>query len=166
MAMSARGVHFALSRTQVRALLAAKSDRKLISLIEQIEDSWEIPFLAESDKAWDAIHRCLTDGSLLYISGEYPLNHCICGGRQLHRGRGYTVSFVTVRQVKDVAAALGKITKGWMRKRYDQIDPEEYNEVEMGDDDFSYSWGNFLDVRRFYKKAAQAGRAVIFTVDC
>jgi Domain of unknown function (DUF1877) len=30
--------------------------------------------------------------------------------------------------------------------------------------DFEYTWENFLDVRRFYKKAAEAGRAVIFTV--
>jgi hypothetical protein len=164
--MSARGVHFAITPAQERQLLAARSGRKLMELIEEIEDAWERPFLVESDKAWDAIHRCLTDGSLLYVSGEYPLNHCICGGRQLHRGRDYTVSFVSAPQVKEVAAALAKVTRAWMRKRYDKIDPHEYNEVEMGDEDFDYTWESFLDVRRFYKKAAEAGRAVIFTVDC
>jgi hypothetical protein len=137
-----------------------------MGLIEEIEEAWEGPFVVESDKAWDAIHRCLTDGSLLYVSGEYPLNHCICGGRQLYRGRDYTVSFVSARQVKDVAAALAKVTKAWMRRRYARIDPEEYDEVEMGDEDFRYTWENFLDVRRFYRKAAEAGRVVIFTVDC
>jgi hypothetical protein len=35
----------------------------------------------------------------------------------------------------------------------------------MGEGDFDYTWENFLDGRRFYKKAAEAGRAVIFTVD-
>ncbi len=134
-------------------------------LVEQIEAAWEKPFVVETDKAWDAIHRCLTDGSLLYVSGEDPLNHCICGGRQLHRGRNYTVSFVSIRQVKDVAEALDKITKRWMRKRYTLIDPEEY-EFEWGEEDFGYVWENFLDLRRFYRKAAAAGRAVIFTVDC
>jgi hypothetical protein len=164
--MSARGVHFAITSGQAGALVSTKSDRKLMPLIEQIEEAWDRPFLVESDKAWDAIHRCLTDGSLLYKSGEYPLNLCICGGRQLHRGRGYTVSFVSARQVKDVAAALNKVTKAWMRRRYSLLDPEDYNEVEMGEEDFSYTWENFLDVRRFYRKAAEAGRAVIFTVDC
>ena len=53
-----------------------------------------------------------------------------------------------------------------MRQHYDKIDPEEYDEVEMGDEDFGYTWENLLDLRRFYKKAAKAGRAVIFTVDC
>lgn len=117
--MSARGVHFAVSQDQEKQLLAAKSDRKLMELVEQIEETWEKPFVMETDKAWDAIHRCLTDGSLLYVSGEYPLNHCISGGWQLFRGRGYTVSYVSAAQVKDVAAALAKIRKPWLRKRYD-----------------------------------------------
>jgi hypothetical protein len=163
--MSARGVHFAVTPRQAKALLAAKSDRKLMELVEEIEEAWEVPFVVETDKAWDAIHRCLTDGTLLYESGEYPLNHCICGGRQLIRGRDYTLSFVSAPRVKDVAAALPKITRAWMRKRYDRLDPEEYDEVEMGDKDFHYTWENFLAVRKFYKKAAEAGRAVIFTVD-
>jgi hypothetical protein len=162
--MSSRGVHFAVSPAQEKLLLAAKSDRKLMGLVEEIEEAWERPFVCETDKAWDAIHRCLTDGSLLYVSGEYPLNHCICGGRQLLRGREYTVSYVSAPQVKEVASALTKITRAWMRKRYDQLDPEEYDEVELGNEDFEYTWENFLDVRRFYKKAAEAGRAVIFTV--
>jgi hypothetical protein len=164
-AMPARGVHFAVTPAQEKALLAAKSDRKLMELVEEIEEAWEEPFVCETDKAWNAIHRCLTDGTLLCVSGEYPLNHCICGGRQLFRGRDYTVSFVSAEQVKDVARALPKITKAWMRQRYVKIDPEEYDEAEMGDEDFGYTWENFLDLRRFYKKAAETGRAVIFTAD-
>ena len=163
--MSGRGVHFAVTAAQQKALLAAKSDRKLMDLVDAIEEAWEEPFVVETDKAWNAIHRCLTDGTLLYVSGEYPLNHCVCGGRQLFRGRDYAVSFVAAPQVKDVAKALAKITKAWMRQRYDKLDPEEYDEVEIGDEDFDYTWENFLDLRRFYKKAAEAGRGVIFTAD-
>jgi Domain of unknown function (DUF1877) len=162
--MGALGVHFALTKDQADSVLAAKSDRKLMDLVEQMEKAWDESFLAQSDKAWDAIHRCLTDGSLLYESGEYPLNHCICGGRQLYRGRNYTVSFVSVGQVKDVAEALGTITQRWMRQRYDLIGADY--DRELDDEDFDYTWSNFLDVRRFYGKAAEARRAVIFTVDC
>lgn len=75
-------------------VLAASNDRDLMEVIERIEETWDKEFLADSDKAWDAIHRCLTDGSLLYESGECPLNHVICGGRQLHRGEEHTVSLV------------------------------------------------------------------------
>jgi hypothetical protein len=113
--MSARGVHFAITPAQEKQILRAKSDRKLMELVDEIEEVWEEPFVVESDKAWDAIHRCLTDGSLLYVNGEYPLNHCICGGRQLFCGEEYTVSYVSAAQVKDVASALAKVTRAWMR---------------------------------------------------
>ena len=52
-----------------------------------------------------------------------------------------------------------------MRKRYSLLDPEE-DEFELGDEDFQYIWDNFLDVRRFYRQAAGAGHAMIFTADC
>jgi hypothetical protein len=35
----------------------------------------------------------------------------------------------------------------------------------MGDDDFACTWESFLALRRFYKKAAEKARAVIFTAD-
>ncbi|MFZ8477657.1 DUF1877 family protein, partial [Staphylococcus aureus] len=66
--MSARGVHFAVTTEHEKQLLAARSDRKLTELVEKIEKAWEKLFVVETDKAWDAIHRCLTDGSLLYVS--------------------------------------------------------------------------------------------------
>lgn len=163
--MAARGVLFALTTAQASALLSARSDHRLMALIDEIEEAWEKPFVAETDKAWDAIHRCLTDGSLLYESGEYPLNHCICGGRQLHRGEDYTISFVSAQQVNDVAVALTRISKGWMKKRYMSINLGEYD-GELGEADFLYTWQNFLDVRRFYRRAADAGRAMVFSVDC
>ena len=163
--MSARGVHFAITPSQEKALLAAISDSKRIKLVEEIEEIWEEPFVCETDKAWDAIHRCLTDGTLLYVSGEYPLNHVVCGGRQLYRRRDFTISYVSPLQVREVVEALPKITKAWMHQRYNKLDPKEYNEVEMGDEDFDYTWQCFLELRRFYKKAASAKRAVIFTAD-
>ncbi|UBF27593.1 YfbM family protein [Kovacikia minuta CCNUW1] len=116
--MASRGVHFALTNFQAQAVLAAQNDAELMSVIEEIEERWNEEYLAQSDKAWNAIHRCLTDGSLLYESGQYPLNHCICGGQQLYSGEDYTVSFVSAVQVKDVAAALSKINHHWMQERY------------------------------------------------
>jgi len=160
-----RGVHFALSADRANALLKAKSDRARMEIVEEVEEAWEEPFVCETDKAWDGIHRSLTDGDLLYDNGTYPLNHCICGGKQLHRGDDYTISFVTAEQVVEVAAALQHVTKAWLREKYDAIDPEHY-EFGMDDEDFEYIWENFVDTREFYALAAQAGRAVIFTADC
>ena len=39
--MSARGVHFAVTPAQEKRLLAAKSGRKLMELVEEIEEAWE-----------------------------------------------------------------------------------------------------------------------------
>ena len=35
-----------------------------MAVIEEIEDRWDRDWLVETDKAWDAIHRCLTGGTL------------------------------------------------------------------------------------------------------
>jgi hypothetical protein len=162
--MANRGVHFALTNSQTQALLAAQNDDELISVIEEIEEEWNEEYLAQSDKAWDAIHRCLTDGSLLYENGQYPLSHCICGGQQLYSGEDYTVSFVSATQVKDVEVALSQIIEHWMQEQYFNIPQNEYG--VLSDDDFQYTWTWFQEVRQLYKKASINDRAVIFTVDC
>ena len=163
--MAGRGLHFSITPTEMEQLLSAADDAELMMLVEAFETIWDTENLAESDKAWNAIHRCLTDGSLLYDGGTYPLNHVICGGRALHKGDDYTVSVVTPNQVQDVASALASASETWLRERYfSLIDPNEYD-GEKGEDDFEYTWEWFQGVSALFKKAAAVGRAVVFTVD-
>jgi hypothetical protein len=56
------------------------------------------------------------------------------------------------------------VDEAWMRRRYDGIDPDEYQGF-LDDEDFEYTWYWFGEVRDFYRQAALANRAVIFTVD-
>jgi hypothetical protein len=51
-----------------------------------------------------------------------------------------------------------------MRQRYDRIDPTDYQGF-LSDEDFDYTWYWFEQVRDFYRRAAAAHRAAIFTVD-
>jgi hypothetical protein len=162
--MTGRGIHFALTNAQVQAVLGVANDDELMLVIESIEEEWNEKYLAESDKAWDAIHRCLTDGCLLYKSGQYPLNHCICGGEQLYGAENYIISFVSAAQVKDVASALRKITDLWLRERYFAIPQDDYG--ILSNNDFEYTWEWFQEVKQLYEKASAEDRAVIFTVDC
>jgi hypothetical protein len=120
MKMPCRGIHLAVTSDQLASLLAASNDADLKEVIDQIETAWDEENLAQSDKAWDAIHRCLTDDRSGEGSrGEYPLNHVISGGRPLHRdGEEWIVSPVTAEQVKDVSAAIDPPTEHWMRERY------------------------------------------------
>ena len=165
--MAASGVHFALSDDEVAALRAVGDDAR----IGHIQEAIETPFfdkarhyLAESDKAWDAMHRALTDGELAWDGGTYPLNHAVMGGEQLYGNDDYIISLKTPDQVREISAALDRFTKGEFRKRYDAIDPSQYD-GEMGDQDFDYTWESLEAVRALYRRAAADGRYVLFTVD-
>ena len=162
--MACRGVHFAVTPEQASALADAPDDETLMAQIETLEEAWDIEHLAQSDKAWDAIHRCLTDGQPGFGNGSYPLNHCVLGPRQLHRGEHYIVSLVSPETVRAVALALELITEEWFRSRYSTMVPKDYS-PNYGEDDLQYTWDWFQGIRDLYRKASAEGRAVIFTVD-
>ncbi|MET7401932.1 YfbM family protein [Dactylosporangium sp. NPDC005572] len=158
------GVHFAITAEQERSLLAAVDDGDedaVGEMLADIEEEWDDDALmVDTDKAWDAIHRCLTDGTLDGATGEYPLSHAVLGGRELHDE--LCAVYVTAAEVRDVAAALREVDGAWLRARFDAIDDPDYRGA-LDDGDFEYTWSNFEDVRRFYANASTAGRAVIFT---
>lgn len=163
--MGSLGVHFALTDDQEHRLLAAVDDNEaVLAVVDEIEDHWDEAWLAESDQAWDAMHRALSNGTLFYDEGEYPLNRTVLGGRHLYDGDDYVVSYVDAKDVKAVAAALAPLTREAFRARYDAIDPDDYD-GELGDEDFKATWERFAAVRDLYKRAADAGRSVVFTVD-
>ena len=118
----------------------------------------------QSDKAWDAIHRCLSDGTLDPTGGTYPLKLAILNGRQLYSKDDYIISLVTPEEVRDVAIGLSRIDQDWLRSRYDAMDPVASG-VSKSDDDWVYTWANFEDLVPFFQKAAAADRYVVFTVD-
>jgi hypothetical protein len=166
--MSSRGVHFALSADQEARLLAAVGDDDgVMAVVDGIEEEWVAGHVMESDKAWDGMHRCFCDGKLLYEGGSYPLNHLVCGGRQLLQeddAQG-TVAYVTAAQVVDVAREAALVSRDDLLARYKKIKQRGY-QFRLGDEDFGYVWENFVDVRAFFASAAAAGRAVVFSVDC
>lgn len=158
------GVHFAITAAEETALLAADGDDDAVGdLLEEIEEGsfyTDDRPKVDTDKAWDAIHRCLTDGTVDPDAGEYPLSHAVLGGRHLHEG--YHVVYLGADAVRDVAGALRPIDRAWLRERFDAIDDPDYAGAG-DDDDFEYTWASFVDVRAFYDRAAAAGQAVIFT---
>lgn len=162
--MGQLGVHFAIDGATAELLLAAADDEALSALVGEIEEELFDVHSCGTDKAWDPIHRCLTDGHLEYTNGTYPLNAVILGGRQLYEGDDYIISLLTPDQVKDVATALAEVDRDLMWTGYQRIEPDEYG-VNYGGDDFDYLWANFADLPAFFRRAADAGRHVIFTVD-
>ena len=165
--MSCLGVHLALSDSEARALLSKHADKDRVNFIHEIEPRYfEEPqtYLAETDKSWDAMHRLLGDGRLTYDGGDYPLNHVVLGGQKLHEHDDYLISLKTPEQVRHVASALANIDEVEFRRRYDALDPGQYD-GEIGDDDFAYTWDWFQGVRALFQVAASEGRYVLFSVD-
>jgi hypothetical protein len=162
--MSCRGVLFALTDEQASRLMdtpGADNDF-LMRFVEEVESQWDKEWLQETDKSWDAIHRCLTDGKLEW--GESPYHKCILGCDNLYEGDDYIMNFLSPEEVKQVAAAIKDIDRAELRRRYDAIDTETY-QGKLSDSDFEYTWSWFPHLRDFYRKAAAANRSMLFTVD-
>ena len=64
--MACRGMFFALTDEQEAELMAARNDAEVRAFVHEVEMSdWVCePLDCETDKAWDAMHRCLSDGTL------------------------------------------------------------------------------------------------------
>jgi hypothetical protein len=167
--MGCLGVHFAITEDQATALVIAHNDEALMAIVREIEETdWEeskkTGLLAETDKAWDAIHRTLTNGELSWDGGEEPLKWVILGGRNLYSGDDYIICLLNPAQVNAVAAEIGGIDEADFRKRYHSLEFPKY-QGEKDEDDVTYTWHWFQRLQPFFQKAAKAGRHVIFTVD-
>jgi hypothetical protein len=145
--------------------LAATSDDEVLAIVqEEIEERWDEAWLVQLDKAWDAIHRCLSDGALILNGASRPRSLAVLGGRQLHAGDDYVIALVNPDEVKEVAAAIAVIKEAWLRERYDAIDAHGYGRPKSPED-FDYTWDYFQSLAPFFRRAGEAGRYVIFTVD-
>jgi hypothetical protein len=164
--MGTLGVHFALTSEQERRVLAAAAsdpdpDTRVSEVVLEIGEAWDGDWLQETDKAWDAIHRCLTDGEIEWDNGDYPLNRCILGGQRLYYRDDEIVVFVPGEEVVDVAAGLAPLDRAELRRRYDVLVPASYG--QKCDDDFAYTWHWFDLLKAFWARAAAAGRSVLFS---
>ncbi len=166
--MGCLGVHFSLSSEEVQRIRAIDDQSTRVNYIhETIEEEYFANHperKAESDKAWDAMHRALSDGELTWDGGDYPLNHVVLGGELLYTGSEFIMVLKTPEQVRDVATALPGITEAEFRRRYFAINPESY-EFPLGEEDCGYTWSWFQGVRDFWLRAAVEGRYVLFTAD-
>lgn len=166
--MSCLGVHFALSDIDVAALREFEDEQDRLShLQEVIEEEYfanHEDLVAQSDKAWDAMHRVLADGELTWDGGAYPLNHVVLAGELLYAESDYIMSLKTPAQVKDISTALTAVTEIDFRERYFAIDPQSYG-MELNEEDLAYTWDGFQSVRDLYARAAADGRYILFTAD-
>jgi hypothetical protein len=163
--MGCLGVHFALTEDEAKKLKSFRNDAdRLNYLQEELEDSYfsdHPDLMAESDKAWDAIHRSLTNGKLTYDRNG-PLSLVVLGGEPLYYETNYIMSLKTPAEVESVASAIDNVTKEKLRAGYDRILDKDYG-FPKSNEDFDYTWEWFQGVAEPYKKAAEAKRYVLFS---
>lgn len=157
--MPGRGVHFALSDTDLKPLVAARGDEAVMEQIEAIEERWDKAWLAETDSAWAAIHLALTS------KGAPPgLGRVVLGGRRLYGGDDYHVVLVPATEVSEVASTFIQINETAFKILYNNINRRMYGRP-LSEEDFAYTWGWLAPLQQFWKRAADAKRAVVFTGD-
>jgi len=123
--MASRGVFFALTVAQEAALMATRGDDEVRDFVEQVDAEWDEDWLCEADRAWDAMHRCLSDGTLGSGRRASALHMAVLGGGH-HYGGGEYLAYLRADEVAEVAKALDPVTEEWMRERYYRIDPADY----------------------------------------
>lgn len=166
--MSCLGVLFSLDKQTVDKLKSFSSDEDRLDHlqmdIEEVYFSEHPQWTCELDKAWDAIHRTLTNGKLEWGGGTYPLNHIILGGEILYSEPDYIMTLKTPAQVADIAKNFDTVTKDSFKQKYFSIDKNEYG-FDTTEEDFDYTWTWFSESKDFWQKAADEKRYVLFTAD-
>ncbi|MFD8599291.1 DUF1877 family protein [Kitasatospora sp. NPDC059646] len=84
--------------------------------------------------------------------------------RPLLDGDDRLVCHLDPAEVRAVADALARVDEPWLRTRYAELEFEDYQGVR-GEDDLVYTVCFLPDLREFYRRAAEQGHAVVFTVD-
>ena len=166
--MSFLGVHFAIEEPEVQKLKSLRNDRERLTYVQdELEEHYlgsDREHAAETDKAWDAIHRALTDGNLTHHDSKYPYGHVILGGESLYSEDDYIMSLKTPAQVHEVLGVLQSITQEQFRLLYFSIPQENYGRP-LTEEDFEYSWSYLKNLLPFWKLASAEGRYVLFTAD-
>ena len=156
------GVHLSLDREASKRLFVC-SDDELRSFVDEFsvnEDNRQQGFVLDTGDVWKTLHRCLTDGTLDPTAGEFPLNHCFLGGRQLSRTNGFSVTLVRPDMTRHVADAISQLADDDLRARYDQYFRQTADANDLDD-----AITALRKLGEFFDAASALAHAVVFATD-
>ncbi len=164
--MGCLGVLYALTAEEVTKW---RSFTHGVGLVEYLYNDFEQrefggEWCEETNKAWDAIHRCFAGGTLDVFPKDYPLNCVILGGETLQTTNDFIISLKSPQLVQEIADKMSTVTKEYMKTRYWAIDPDDYG-MELNANDEGFTCEYFHGLIDFYKRAAHSKRWAAFTVD-
>jgi len=156
------GVHISLDREASKRLFVC-SDEELRSFVDEFsanEDNQQQSLIHVTGAVWKTLHRCLTDGTLGPTAGEFPLNHCFLGGRQLSRASGFSVTLVRPDMTRHVADAISQLSDDELRARYDQYLGHTAEATELDD-----ATTALRKLGEFFNTASSLRHAVVFAAE-
>ena len=127
--MACLGIHFAITADAVERLTRNwppphdEATDRLSDMDGQFDVLRAEGWLEMTDHAWDAIHRCLTNGKLEL--GNTPRHLCVLGATErlwIRREDGqleYIVNLLEPGDVRRVAEAIRAVDQAEMRRGYD-----------------------------------------------
>ena len=163
--MAGPGYHIALTREHAKTLFGLKEDAGLRKFLEELRrrpDMHKSGRVLELGTLWDPIHRCLTEGELDPAGGDFPLNHAVLGGKQLHSGADYTAVLVRPDVTRFIADGLAELEEDATRRKFFGLKPESYRGL-IDEKHFMEMWLRLQDLKVFFEAAADNMEAVVFT---
>jgi Domain of unknown function (DUF1877) len=160
-----RGYHIALAREHAKTLFGIKEDTALRKFLNELVVQPEMQRsgrVLDCGILWEAIHRCLTEGELDPAGGDFPLNHAVLGGKQLHRAADYTAVLIRPDMPRFIADALAELEEDDLRKKFFGLSKYSYNEP-IDEKHFMEVWRRLQDLKVFFAAAAENMEAVVFT---
>lgn len=165
--MCGDGAYIILNRDDAKRLAAQVGDDAIRQFVIELRNSKTHRsggLVLECGSVWDPLHRALTEGTLDPATGEFPLNHCVLGGRRLHQGPGFEAVLVRPDIVPHVADEARDIKRAELHDRFFQLDPQDYGQ-QPTEKDFDRIWNVFRQILQLFDDAAAERAAVLFTVE-
>jgi hypothetical protein len=154
--MLGRGYLFALAPDEVALLSRCEGQGEVLVLLEVLRVAGAP--CSEVDKAWLALHRCLSSDDR-----DAPLARAVLGRKVLLDRDGALATVLPAEEVGEVARALDTIGEAEFRVRWVNAGDGEGPDGESEELDLLYAWSWFQRLRDHHRAAARAGRAVLFT---
>jgi hypothetical protein len=164
-AVIGRGFYLALARDHAKRLFSIKEDAELAKFMQELKTSAEMKKSGRAldiGPAWDPLHRIMTDGELDPGGGDFPGNHVVLGGKQLHHGSDFSTIVIRPDMVPFVSEALNDLKQLEVREKFNAL-PPSYTKPR-GDKEFTEVWLAVKQLRTFFDAAAENLEAVVFTV--
>jgi hypothetical protein len=163
--MSGRGVLFALAAPDERHMLGLVEARARAAYVaNQVEERWDEAWLYAIDQLWLPVHFCLHGSAAYPLDGAPAEAKAVFGGVPLGVQGLYSIDYKDGELVRRIASALARMREDAVWARAGLIERKEYAGPRTPDLQVDVV-GSIHDLAAFYRKAADAARAVIFTVD-